>query len=211
MSRRSRQSSVDVTGLGGQALAAGATMERTNRANGRRSPLEERWEADRADQQIGLPAVEGPIVPRTAPERALAWRERGRATTMLRTASDGADVMVEEGGMEWDVLEPHGTGRRHNHDRDPWAKAQASMTRRRVADTFTCRGRLILTQAFRYCAAYALVQTDRSVSHERRSQSKRAHPAVVISRSTWSCAQRFGSFVCVKRSWQHAQRTSKYA
>lgn len=30
---------------------------------------------------------------------------------MLRTASDGADVAVEEGGNEWEVINPHGTGR----------------------------------------------------------------------------------------------------
>jgi hypothetical protein len=30
---------------------------------------------------------------------------------MLRTASDGADVALDEGGMEWDVLNPHGTGK----------------------------------------------------------------------------------------------------
>nr|XP_018265333.1 uncharacterized protein I303_01697 [Kwoniella dejecticola CBS 10117]OBR87491.1 hypothetical protein I303_01697 [Kwoniella dejecticola CBS 10117] len=49
---------------------------------------------------------------RTASDRAVAWRERGRATTMLRTASDGADVVVEETGMEWEVTNPHGTGKR---------------------------------------------------------------------------------------------------
>lgn len=30
---------------------------------------------------------------------------------MLRTSSDGADVVIEEGGMEWEIVEPHGTGR----------------------------------------------------------------------------------------------------
>lgn len=30
---------------------------------------------------------------------------------MLRTASDGADVALEEGGMEWEVVNPHGTGK----------------------------------------------------------------------------------------------------
>lgn len=44
-------------------------------------------------------------------DRAVAWRSRGRATTMLRTASDGADVALEEGGMEWEVVNPHGTGK----------------------------------------------------------------------------------------------------
>ena len=50
---------------------------------------------------------------RSAPanERAMAWRNMGRATTMLRTSSDGADVTVEENGMEWEVINPHGTGK----------------------------------------------------------------------------------------------------
>lgn len=30
---------------------------------------------------------------------------------MLRTCSDGADVVLEEGGMEWEVVEPHGTSK----------------------------------------------------------------------------------------------------
>ena len=30
---------------------------------------------------------------------------------MLRTSSDGADVSVEENGMEWEVLQGHGTGK----------------------------------------------------------------------------------------------------
>jgi len=34
---------------------------------------------------------------------------------MLRTSSDGADVVVEEGGLEWEVVNPHGTGKGH-HD-----------------------------------------------------------------------------------------------
>lgn len=42
--------------------------------------------------------------------RALAWRDRGRATAMLRTCSDGADVVLEEDGLEWEVINPHGTG-----------------------------------------------------------------------------------------------------
>lgn len=49
-------------------------------------------------------------------DRAVAWRSRGRATTMLRTSSDGADVTIEEGGMEWEVLNPHGTGKGHHGD-----------------------------------------------------------------------------------------------
>lgn len=33
------------------------------------------------------------------------------ATRLLRSSSTGADVAVDEGGMEWEVLEPHGTGK----------------------------------------------------------------------------------------------------
>ncbi|ORY30331.1 hypothetical protein BCR39DRAFT_564873 [Naematelia encephala] len=51
------------------------------------------------------------FVARSMSDRALAWRDRGRTTAMLRTSSDGADVMIEEGGMEWEVVNPHGTGR----------------------------------------------------------------------------------------------------
>lgn len=35
---------------------------------------------------------------------------------LLRTASDGADVTAEEGGLEWEVRNPHGTGKGHLHD-----------------------------------------------------------------------------------------------
>lgn len=34
---------------------------------------------------------------------------------MLRTASDGADVVVEENGLEWEVVNPHGVGKRDEH------------------------------------------------------------------------------------------------
>ncbi|KAK6903592.1 hypothetical protein I203_107097 [Kwoniella mangroviensis CBS 8507] len=57
-----------------------------------------------------------PAIIRTPSDRALAWRNRGRATAMLRTASDGADVCIEETGMEWEVLNPHGTGKRSGED-----------------------------------------------------------------------------------------------
>lgn len=30
---------------------------------------------------------------------------------MLRTSSDGADVAIEENGLEWEVINPHGTGK----------------------------------------------------------------------------------------------------
>ncbi len=54
-----------------------------------------------------------------ADERALVWRDRGRATAMLRTCSDGADVVVEDNGLEWEVINPHGTakGRREEHEK----------------------------------------------------------------------------------------------
>lgn len=35
---------------------------------------------------------------------------------MLRTASDGADVVVADGGHEWSVSNPHGTGKREDSD-----------------------------------------------------------------------------------------------
>ncbi|WWD07525.1 hypothetical protein V865_005626 [Kwoniella europaea PYCC6329] len=57
-----------------------------------------------------------PAIIRTLSDRALAWRNRGRATAMLRTASDGADVCIEETGMEWEVMNPHGTGKRSGED-----------------------------------------------------------------------------------------------
>lgn len=31
---------------------------------------------------------------------------------MLRSSSDGADVALDETGMEWEVQNPHGTGKR---------------------------------------------------------------------------------------------------
>lgn len=78
---------------------------------------DDHWNRDRTRQANGKMGVA---------ERAFAWRERGRATAMLRTASDGADVVLEEGGMEWEVVEPHGTGRgRQGQD--------AKITRRLVA------------------------------------------------------------------------------
>lgn len=43
--------------------------------------------------------------------RAYAWRARGMSTTMLRTTSDGADYVIEENGIEWEVTNPHGTGK----------------------------------------------------------------------------------------------------
>lgn len=35
---------------------------------------------------------------------------------MLRTASDGADVIIGDGGQEWEVANPHGTGKREDVD-----------------------------------------------------------------------------------------------
>lgn len=34
---------------------------------------------------------------------------------MTRSASDGADVIIPEAGFEWEVVNPHGTGKGH-HD-----------------------------------------------------------------------------------------------
>ncbi|WVR04726.1 hypothetical protein IAU60_001737 [Kwoniella sp. DSM 27419] len=99
-----------------------------------RSPTEERSDLDlpptsgsqhaqpQTPQNIALPrrgaTMPGPDgrpgMPRNASERALAWRNKGRATTMLRTSSDGADVVVEETGMEWEVTNPRGTGKRED-------------------------------------------------------------------------------------------------
>jgi hypothetical protein len=47
---------------------------------------------------------------------------------MLRTASDGADVVVEEGGNEWEVLNPHGTAKGQHDD---WAPLRMAELRRR--------------------------------------------------------------------------------
>jgi hypothetical protein len=49
---------------------------------------------------------------------------------MLRTASDGADVVVEEGGNEWEVLNPHGTAKGQHDD---WAPLRMAELRRRWA------------------------------------------------------------------------------
>ncbi|OWZ33295.1 hypothetical protein C356_05394 [Cryptococcus neoformans c45] len=51
-------------------------------------------------------------VSRPASERAIAWRNKRRSTVMLRSSSDGADVALDETGMEWEVQNPHGTGKR---------------------------------------------------------------------------------------------------
>ncbi|WVQ83185.1 hypothetical protein IAT38_005324 [Cryptococcus sp. DSM 104549] len=65
---------------------------------------------------VGGPSGTGagmrPSISRNASDRAIAWRNRGRATVMLRANSDGADVVLEEGGHEWEVTNPRGTGRR---------------------------------------------------------------------------------------------------
>ncbi|GFZ47816.1 hypothetical protein JCM24511_05563 [Saitozyma sp. JCM 24511] len=87
----------------------------------RRSPLEERWEAARPSDGRQRPV-------RTVSERAAVWHDRGRATTMLRTASDGADVVIEEGGNEWEVLNPHGTAKGQHDD---WAPLRMAELRRR--------------------------------------------------------------------------------
>ncbi|CAD6576100.1 MAG: hypothetical protein TREMPRED_001578 [Tremellales sp. Tagirdzhanova-0007] len=53
-------------------------------------------------------------------DRALAWQDRGLATPMLRTASDGADVAIEENGMEWQVINPRGTCKGQHRVDDTW-------------------------------------------------------------------------------------------
>ncbi|OCF33863.1 hypothetical protein I316_04575 [Kwoniella heveanensis BCC8398] len=68
-----------------------------------------------------------PSMDRSASDRALAWRNRGRNTTMLRTSSDGADVVVEETGMEWEVTNPHGTGKREGEGAIPPREAMHSL------------------------------------------------------------------------------------
>ncbi len=87
-----------------------------------RASIEDRWDADRASF-MAAPAT----------ERAVAWRERGRATAMLRTSSDGADVAIEENGMEWEVLTPHGTGKGQQDD----PNAPVSELQRRYAERGT--------------------------------------------------------------------------
>ncbi|WVW78303.1 hypothetical protein I302_100257 [Kwoniella bestiolae CBS 10118] len=87
------------------------------------SPTEERSDMDYSNRHspVGghsrtpsgqLTSNGRPAIARTPSDRALAWRNRGRATAMLRTASDGADVCIEETGMEWEIMNPHGTGKR---------------------------------------------------------------------------------------------------
>jgi len=36
---------------------------------------------------------------------------------MLRTSSDGADVLLEEGELEWEVVNPHGTAKGRGVDK----------------------------------------------------------------------------------------------
>ncbi|ODN79552.1 hypothetical protein L202_03507 [Cryptococcus amylolentus CBS 6039] len=49
-------------------------------------------------------------------DRAVAWRNKGRSTVMLRSSSDGADVVLDDSGMEWEVMNPRGTGKRGDGD-----------------------------------------------------------------------------------------------
>ncbi|WVO23894.1 uncharacterized protein IAS62_005251 [Cryptococcus decagattii] len=84
-----------------------------------KSPGEERLDLDLGyshvkNNKIGSVAGRGTsnAVPKTASERAIAWRNKGRSTVMLRSSSDGADVALDETGMEWEVRNPHGTGKR---------------------------------------------------------------------------------------------------
>lgn len=48
----------------------------------------------------------------SAGDRSRAWASPQPRVPMLRTASDGADVVVAPGGNEFAVANPHGTGRR---------------------------------------------------------------------------------------------------
>ncbi|XAO24672.1 hypothetical protein I312_103478 [Cryptococcus bacillisporus CA1280] len=84
-----------------------------------KSPGEERLDLDLGyshvkNNKIGSVAGRGTsnAVSKPASERAIAWRNKGRSTVMLRSSSDGADVALDETGMEWEVRNPHGTGKR---------------------------------------------------------------------------------------------------
>jgi len=45
---------------------------------------------------------------------------------MLRTSSDGADVLLEEGELEWEVINPHGTAK----GREGVEKSETPLVRR---------------------------------------------------------------------------------
>jgi hypothetical protein len=51
---------------------------------------------------------------------------------MLRTSSQGADVREDEAGNEWEVLEPHGTGKGQGR-RCAWEE-EGKMKRRHSQD-----------------------------------------------------------------------------
>ena len=81
------------------------------------------WETSVEHRSIKDERVEGPrssLTARTVSDRALAWQDRGLATPMLRTASDGADVAIEENGMEWQVINPRGTCKGQHRVDDTW-------------------------------------------------------------------------------------------
>lgn len=61
--------------------------------------------------------------------RTRAWAPA--PPSMLRTASDGADVEVQNDGNEWDVLNPHGTGRGQHEDEVVHARARGMERGRR--------------------------------------------------------------------------------
>ena len=48
---------------------------------------------------------------------------------MLRTASQGADVREDEAGNEWEVVEPHGTGKGQGRTSE-WDESVTSLRRR---------------------------------------------------------------------------------
>jgi hypothetical protein len=105
----SRQSYVSATSRGRPSIITSLSNDGSDGHSGRSfpptSPLD-----DRSEDHHG----------RLGPgDRALAWRSRGRTTAMLRTSSDGADVVLEEGGMEWEVVNPHGTGKGRAEDQRP--------------------------------------------------------------------------------------------
>ncbi|KIY32471.1 hypothetical protein I305_05040 [Cryptococcus gattii E566] len=102
-------------------IPSGNESEVWSRVSGHpgKSPGEERSDLDLGyshvkNNKIGSVSGRGAsnAVSKPASERAIAWRNKGRSTVMLRSSSDGADVALDETGMEWEVRNPHGTGKR---------------------------------------------------------------------------------------------------
>jgi len=105
----SRQSYLSATSRGRPSIITSLSNDGSDGHSGRSyrpvSPFDDRSEEHHGRLGLG--------------DRAVAWRSRGRATAMLRTSSDGADVVLEEGGMEWEVVNPHGTGKGRAEDHRP--------------------------------------------------------------------------------------------